>query len=184
MPTSMPLITLELPFYSIWVSFLLIFNEEGFGIFFIMFHNNQWCDFEGFVSLSVPLFICIFSFLFEQMNRASFGPVTLRGHALFLCCFFLLVYWYGGLKELRRGTDQRLLRNPPVEILSSLSFRLSSMRQNQGHIWSYAPGLRKDKHESPLNTNPYKGATWTLGITTWFPMKETRGDQMKKYMRK
>ena len=183
MPTSMPLITLELPFYSIWISFWLIFNEEEFDIFLLCFIIiNDVISRDLFHS--VYLFICIFSFLFEQMYRASFGPVTLRGHALFLCCFFLLVYWYGGLKELRRATDQRLLRNPPIEILSSLSFHLSSMRQNQGHIWSYVPGLRKDKHESPLNTNPYKGATWTLGITTWFPRKETRGNQMKKYMRK
>ena len=133
---------------------------------------------------SVPLFICIFSLHFGQMYRASFKLMTSYGQGSFSCCLFWSVYWYGGLEELRRATDQRLLRKPPLEILSSLSFHLSSMRQNQRHIWSYVPGLRKDKHESPLNTNPYKGATWTLGITTWFPRMGTKEDQMKKYMRK
>ena len=90
--TSMPLITLELPFFTQFeFRFDLFFNEEGFDIFLLCFIIiNDVISRDLFHS--VYLFICIFSFLFEQMYRASFGPVTLRGHALFLCCFFLLVY--------------------------------------------------------------------------------------------
>ena len=50
MSTSMPLRTLELPFLPN-LNFVLTYFQKGrFSFFFfVMFHNKQWCDFEGFV---------------------------------------------------------------------------------------------------------------------------------------
>ena len=58
-----------------------------------MFHNNQWCDFEGIVSLSVPLFICIFSFLFWTDVQSIFRASDIA----WSCIVFVLLFFIGVL---------------------------------------------------------------------------------------
>ena len=81
MSTSMPLIALELPFLPN-LNFVLTYFQKGrFSFFFFLqcfIISNDVISRDLFLH-SVLLFICIFSLLFGQMYRASFGLMTSYG---------------------------------------------------------------------------------------------------------
>ena len=71
--TSVPLITLELPFLPN-LNFVLIYFYRGRVSFFfwLMFHKKQWCDFGGFVSTQFTSIYLYIFFTFWTVVQSIF----------------------------------------------------------------------------------------------------------------